>query len=118
MAAAPAPAAPEPPPPPAAPPSGAAVATWEGQLAAHLSHFKRFPPEAQRRGEQGVVLMRITLGRNGDVLAMSMARSSGFADLDDEAEAWIRRATPLPPIPPDIAGDHVNLVVPLRFTLR
>jgi protein TonB len=94
------------------------VAAWEGQLAAHLSRFKRFPPEAQRRGEQGVVQMRITLGRNGEVLAMSMARSSGFADLDDEAEAWIRRATPLPPIPPDIARERVNLVVPLRFTLR
>ncbi len=94
------------------------MTAWQGQLAAHLGQFKRYPPEAQQRGEQGVVLMRITLGRNGEVLAMSMARSSGFADLDAEAEAWIRRATPLPPIPPEIAGDRVNLVVPLRFTLR
>ncbi len=106
------------PPPPAAPPSGEAVATWQGQLAAHLSRFQRYPPEAQQRREQGVVLMRITLDRAGNVLAMTMERTSGYPDLDAEAAAWIKRATPLPPIPPDISGDHANLVIPLRFTLR
>jgi TonB family protein len=49
-----------------------------------LQRFKRYPPEAQSRNEQGVVLLGFTLDRNGHVLAHNIARSSGYADLDND----------------------------------
>ena len=107
-----------PPGPPAAPPSGQVVATWQGQLLAHLARFKRFPMDAQRRGEQGTVMMQITMSHSGQVLSMSLAHSSGYADLDAEAQAWIVRAEPLPAFPPDIVVTQMDLLVPLRFALR
>jgi periplasmic protein TonB len=107
-----------PPGPAAAAPPGQAAASWEGQLLAHIARYKRFPPAAQRRGEQGIVLMHLTISRSGSVLAMSMARGSGYADLDDEANAWLTRAQPLPAFPPEITAQQMDILVPLRFTLR
>jgi periplasmic protein TonB len=116
--------APPPSPPAASPgpaasvPPGQVQATWGAMLAAHLARFKRFPPAAQRRGEQGVVLMRLTISRAGGVLAMTMVRGSGYADLDSEAVAWLTRAQPVPAFPPEVTAQQMEVVVPLRFTLR
>jgi protein TonB len=117
--AAPAPTSAKPAPEAAAPPpSGQVQATWESQLVAHLARFKRFPPAAQRRGEQGVVLMRLTMTHGGAVLSMAMVRGSGYQDLDEEASAWMTRAQPLPAAPPEVKAQALEIVVPLRFTLR
>jgi protein TonB len=103
---------------PAAPPQGETLAAWQAQLLAHLALFKRFPPGAQERGEQGVVEMRVTLDHAGHVLSMALVGSSGYPDLDAEASAWIARAAPLPAFPAEITASQVNLVIPLRFTLQ
>jgi protein TonB len=99
-------------------PSAQAQATWEGALVAHLARFKRFPPAAQRRGEQGIVLMHVTMTRGGTVVSMTVVRGSGYADLDEEAKAWMSRAQPLPAAPPEVTAQQPEIVVPLRFTLR
>ena len=107
-----------PPGPAAAAPPGQVEATWEGQLLAHLARFKRFPPAAERRGEQGVALMRLSVARDGRIRSMGMVRGSGYADLDNEAQAWLTRAQPLPAFPPRITAQQIEITVPLRFTLR
>lgn len=115
------PPTPTPPPPAADPvttPSGPAVTNWQGRLAAHLARFKQYPDAARLRGEQGVVLMRLTLTHDGRVVAVSMARSSGHPELDAEGQAWILRAEPYPALPPEITQSQIELTVPLRFTLQ
>jgi protein TonB len=107
-----------PPAPPSLSPPGQAVASWQSRLLAHLARFKRFPSEAQRRGEQGTVLMHVTMSSGGQVMSMTMTRGSGYADLDAEAQAWIGRAEPLPAFPPEITARQMELAIPLRFTLR
>jgi protein TonB len=114
-----APATSQPTPQAAAPAAASqAHATWEGALVAHLARFRRFPPAAQRRGEQGVVLMHVTMTRNGVVVSMTVVRGSGYADLDEEAKAWMSRAEPLPAAPPEVTAQQPEIVVPLRFTIR
>jgi TonB family protein len=51
------------------------------------------------RGRQACCASKLQLDRNGHVLAHSIARSSGYADLDNEVMAMIMRAEPLPPFP-------------------
>jgi protein TonB len=59
--------------------------------------------KAQRRGAQGVVMMNdVTLSRTRQVLSMAIAITSGHADLDAQAQAWVTRAEPLPAFPPEI----------------
>jgi periplasmic protein TonB len=83
-----------------------------------LQRFQRYPLEAQSRNEQGVVLLGFTLDRDGHVLAHSIARSSGYTDLDNEVMAMIMRAQPLPPFPASMSQPRIDLTVPIRFSLR
>ncbi len=99
------------------PASAAAAANWASQLAAHLLRFRHYPPEAERRGMMGVVMMRFSVDATGHIVSSSMARSSGHGTLDEEAEAWLRRAQPLPPPPSDKVAP-AQIVVPLQFVLQ
>lgn len=92
--------------------------SWQTGLVRQLQRFKRYPPSAQSRNEQGVVLLSFSLDRNGHVLAHSIAHSSGYADLDNEVMAMIMRAEPLPPFPASMTQPRIDLTVPIRFSLR
>jgi protein TonB len=108
----------------AAPVAGASTApaearaSWHKALTSHLNEFKRYPHEAEARGIQGVVTLEFTIDRSGHVLASRVAQSSGSVQLDDEALAALRRASPLPAPPDQIAGASFDLGVPFQFRLR
>jgi protein TonB len=106
--------------PPSASPAAtaAARANWQGQLLAWLSQHKRYPREAQEQRQQGTAHLRFVLDRYGRVLSYSLARSSGFAALDEEVVALIQRAQPLPAPPPELSGTRFELVAPVEFSLR
>jgi protein TonB len=109
---------------PAAPTMGSAVASsaspanWRGALIAHLNRVKRYPSEARRRREEGVVRLNFSIDRNGRVMSYRIAESSGSTALDQEALAMIQRASPLPAPPPNIGGARISLVVPVRFNVN
>ncbi len=92
--------------------------SWQTGLMRQLQRFKRYPASAHSHKEEGVVLLSFSLDRSGHVLAHSIARSSGFPDLDDEVMAMIMRAEPLPPFPASMVQDRIDLTVPIRFSLR
>jgi len=92
--------------------------SWQSSLVRQLQRFKRYPSEAQSRSEEGVVLLSFSLDRTGHVLAHHIVRSSGFADLDNEVMAMIKRAEPLPAFPASMPQSQIDLTVPIRFSLR
>jgi protein TonB len=112
-------APPAPPPPAPAVPAGTgtAAASFQELLMAHLERHKRYPAAARRQMQQGVVQVAFTMDRGGHVLAVRLARSSGYSILDDEALAVLRRADPLPALPPD-RGAAADFVVPISFSLQ
>jgi protein TonB len=98
-------------------PSNAQV-TWEGAVLAQLERHKRYPRAARRRSQEGVPSVIIRINRQGEVLSVRLSHSSGFAMLDEEATALPERASPLPPPPPDMAGDPFEFTVPVQFFLN
>jgi protein TonB len=94
------------------------VPVWKGQISGLLERNKRYPPSAQDRSEQGVVQLAFSLDRKGLVVTSRIVTGSGSAALDEEAMALLRRAQPFPAPPPQMAGELVNLVVPIRFNLK
>ncbi|WP_434623537.1 energy transducer TonB [Azospirillum sp. B2RO_4] len=117
-----APPAPAPAPAPAAPaPSAAAsraIPSWQGRLLSHLERHKRYPRAAQARRQEGVAQVRFTIDRDGNVLSVRLDRSSGVASLDEETVEMVRRASPLPAPPEEMAKDRIELVVPVQFFIR
>lgn len=112
-AQAPAPAAPA----PSAAPSRA-VPSWQGRLLSHLERHKRYPRAAQARRQEGVAQVRFTIDRDGNVLSVQLDRSSGVSSLDEETVEMVRRASPLPAPPEEMAKDRIELVVPVQFFIR
>jgi protein TonB len=107
----------QPAPPPRTAPSAPSEnpADWQSRVLGRLNAAKAYPASARARRQQGVVLIRFTLSRRGDVLGIALAESSGFALLDREALALPKRASPLPPPPDDVKGERIELVVPVEF---
>lgn len=96
----------------------AAARTWQGELLGRLERVKRYPRAAEVRRREGVAVVGFALDRAGAVLETRLVRSSGDATLDAEALALPDRAQPLPPPPAHIVGSRVDVVVPVRFSLR
>lgn len=117
QAAPPQAAAPTVAPTPASVPTSNAVPTYKGLISAQLERFKRYPALSQKRGEQGVPMLRFTLDRRGNVLKASLELSSGHDMLDKEAVDLANRAAPFPPMPADLPGDTLELIVPIQFKL-
>jgi periplasmic protein TonB len=103
--------------PPAPQVSSNAPDTWEGRVLARLQKYQRYPAAARSTRQQGVVYIRFRMNRDGHVLSSSLVRSSGFPALDQAALDTLRRADPLPKIPPD-RPDEIGLEVPVEYYLR
>lgn len=110
--------APEAKPLPPAPRASTAKPTWEGLVLGALNKVKRYPRYAQSQGQQGTPWIRFTMNREGKVLSVRLERSSGARALDEEALALPKRAQPLPKPPEDVAGNLLELVVPVEFFLQ
>ena len=95
-----------------------AVELFTNNLAFHISKFKKYPRIAMRRNWQGMVLVRMVMLDNGNIQSLSIEKSSGYDVLDNEAMRMIERAKPLPKPPDILAGDEVNIYVPVSFALN
>lgn len=95
-----------------------AVPSWKSMLLAQLERHKRYPPEAQSRGEQGIAQIAFSIDRRGHVHNPHIVRSSGSSLLDQATMSLVERAQPLPPPPPEIPGTQIAITVPIRYNIR
>ena len=83
-----------------------------------LERNKEYPRSARAQRQQGRAMLRFAIDRAGNVLDYRLEKSSGYDLLDREVVAMIQRASPLPPMPADMAADRLEIVVPIPFILR
>lgn len=96
--------------------SAAAAASYRATISAHLQRYKRYPSSAEANRERGTAMVSFVVNRNGRVTSSRLARSSGFASLDQETMALIQRAQPLPPFPAEIRQSAMTFTLPYSFT--
>ncbi|MEQ8268412.1 MAG: energy transducer TonB [Parvibaculum sp.] len=104
-----------------APPSAAelrAMPTYEQMLLAHLERYKKYPRSARRRMQEGTAWLFFEIDRDGNVLSYRLNQSSGYTLLDEEVLAMVKRAEPLPALPPEIPGATREFKVPVVFNLN
>jgi protein TonB len=94
------------------------VPNWKSRLVAQIERHKRYPAAAEARGEQGTAQVAFSVDRHGGVHGAHLVRGTGSPALDSDALAWLARATPLPPPPPEVSGALIPIVVPLRYRLN
>jgi protein TonB len=90
-------------------------ARWQSRLMSHLERRKRYPSEARSNREEGTVYVRFRIDDSGNVLSVSLSRSSGYPTLDNAVIDMVRAASPVPAPP---AGVNKTITAPVRFNLR
>lgn len=95
-----------------------ATEDYAATLVAWLQQHKKYPRRAERRRQEGTVLLYFVIDRQGRVLEHGVQQSSGYAALDEEVLRMIQRAQPLPAMPDNIDKEQLALVVPVEFFLR
>lgn len=90
-------------------------AKWQSRLMSHLERRKRYPSEARSNREEGTVYVRFRIDDAGNVLSVSLSRSSGYPTLDSAVLDMVRAASPVP-APPE--GVNKTITAPVRFNLR
>ena len=69
------------------------------------------------RREEGVVRVRFVIDRAGLLVDGRILQGSGCAALDEEAMAMMRRASPYPKAPREIAGERIEFTTLVEFVL-
>ena len=95
-----------------------AMKAYISKVVRQLQRHKKYPQSARSQHIQGQVTVAFTVTRDGSVHSPRLAKSSGHKILDDEVMAMLRRASPMPPIPRELARDSVSLKVPIAFSIR
>ena len=84
------------------------------QVIRKLSQY-RYSSTSRDDPERGLVVTRVTVSRDGRLLEVSLAKSSGSVNLDRGIMDAIRRASPFAPLPPDIARDPYVFILPVNY---
>ncbi|GLK75729.1 biopolymer transporter TonB [Methylopila jiangsuensis] len=95
--------------------AGESPVTWQARLMAHLERRKLYPSAARARGETGTAYVRFRIDGKGNVLSVSLARSSGHSELDQAVLSLVRRASPVPAPPPRAQR---MITAPVHFSVR
>jgi periplasmic protein TonB len=96
-------------------PPSPAVLRWQSGLQAQIARFRRYPPKLVGSHEEGRVLVRFTIDRNGKLLESRVLESSGSPDFDQEALLTLTRARPLPKPPADMKEADLEVTLPINF---
>jgi TonB family protein len=93
------------------------LGSYLGNARMRIEKAKRYPREARRMGWEGKVVVSFQVNRKGEVAGIRLIQSSGYEELDREALATLRRASPFSP-PPLNEEERLELEIPLVFKLE
>lgn len=79
-----------------------------GALSLDSPERPPYPPTARRQFQEGSVILRMRLSREGCVLAAAVLMSSGYVALDDAAVDWALDRGFSPAALPEVGGEHVK----------
>ncbi|MES2057713.1 MAG: energy transducer TonB [Pseudomonadota bacterium] len=91
--------------------------SYAARIRSWLYAHKTYPRRSRMRREEGVVRVRFTLDRQGQLLEGRVIERSGFPALDEEGQAMLSRASPYPAAPQEVPGTRIEFTVPLEWRL-
>jgi periplasmic protein TonB len=85
------------------------------QVIQKLSRY-RYYPKSHEASENGMVVTRVTVARDGRLLDVELTKSSGFPNLDRGVMETIRQASPFAPLPAEVTDSQLIFTVPISYT--
>lgn len=81
----------------------------------HLESYRASERNARAANQHGRVVTRVTIARDGGLLEVTLDTSSGRSNLDAAELDAIRQAAPFPPVPANMPGDPVILILRMTY---
>ena len=63
------------------------------------------------------MVTRVTIARDGRLIDVKIDKSSGWPAIDASELETIRKSAPFPPVPRDMPGDPLILILPINYDL-
>jgi protein TonB len=104
--------------PPAAPSPASqhqALQDYILQVVRKLSQVRFYAALQPEQNGRGVVVARLTVARDGELVDLSLRKQSGSAGVDGSVLDAIRRAAPFPPLPKAFADNRFTFIVPINY---
>lgn len=92
----------------------AAVSNYPGKVRGRIARAAGKIPRSLKSKAKGDVVVSFTVSASGGLGSVSIARSSGLAELDSAAIAAVRRAAPFPKIPDGRASWQFTVPISVR----
>ncbi|HTU55569.1 MAG TPA: energy transducer TonB [Acetobacteraceae bacterium] len=89
---------------------------WRAELTQWVNERKYYPEQAVEMDQQGAVMIRLIIERDGTVRDATLLQSSGSPFLD---QAWLGlfQGARLPPFPPGTPSDQITLEATMHYIL-
>jgi protein TonB len=94
------------------------LAQYRLQVISAARKYKRYPRVAMDNNWEGEVVVRMVIGANGMIAALSIKTSSGHEVLDRQALEMFKRAKPLVQIPPALRGKEFAVELRAIYNLK
>ena len=91
---------------------------YTSELLQAIERHKRYPLKARRRGQEGEVNIRFSILKDGEITAIQVASSSGYASLDRASSSALVRLNRFKPIPWQLGRESWDFQVPVSFKLN
>lgn len=99
-------------------PDPGTLAQYRLQVIGAARKFKRYPPVALDNNWEGDVVVKMAMGANGKLEALTVQSSSGHKVLDQQALEMFRRASAMVPVPPALRGKDFSFEVRAIYSLK
>lgn len=76
-----------------------------------------YPPKAIDKNQQGKVVLRVTVNREGKVKSINLKEKSKFKLLNQAANKAVAKAH-YPNVPSELEGDEFEFLLPIKFSLN
>ncbi|MGH6860080.1 MAG: energy transducer TonB family protein [Phyllobacterium sp.] len=83
---------------------------WQTRVQAYLARRIN-----KAKGGTGTVTIRFSVSRSGEIVSSSIVGSSGMAELDQSVLDRLRRSSPVPSAPDEVAVSRQSFTVPFRI---
>lgn len=97
--------------------------SYEQYLISYINRYKTYPRIAERLKQQGIVVPKLVISKDGKLKEVLIEKSSGFSSLDQGTINLIKSLAPFKPLPETLktesglSGEDYTIKIPIGYTL-
>ncbi|MFT7880502.1 MAG: energy transducer TonB [Sulfurimonas sp.] len=83
-----------------------------------IERKKRYPSVAKKMHQEGVVHLSFTIGKDGRIRNIGLAKKSPYRRLNNAALRILKEIGSFPPIPKKLKKSSLSIIVPVRYKIK